>query len=313
MRAAARGLPLVIVNPSFVLGPDDPKGTSNELVTRFLQRRDPGLRRRRPQHRRRPRRRRRPPARRRARRRGRALHPRRPELHPAAAVRRPRRIADIPPPPMKLPGQLAGTAVAALERTGLPLCRSLGRGPAGASWWTYRNDKAKRELGFRPRPYEETLEDTVHWQLEHLDDAGAAERATDAAIRAGGVLAGLGRAAAAPRILADGGAGERRRRNPPTRAVGASSTAARPRPTTSAPAGRWSASCASSASSTAPSGSRSARRPPRDRRADQAAPRAGAGRRRRGDQRLKANQEWLEYSYEAERPSRRCFTICSDD
>ena len=33
-------------------------------------------------------------------------------------------------------------------------------------WWTYRNDKAVDELGFEPRPHEETLEDTVRWQLE---------------------------------------------------------------------------------------------------------------------------------------------------
>ena len=44
MRAAAKGLPVVIVNPSFVLGPDDPNpsGTSNALVRRLLLRRIPG-------------------------------------------------------------------------------------------------------------------------------------------------------------------------------------------------------------------------------------------------------------------------------
>jgi dihydroflavonol-4-reductase len=44
MRAAAKGLPMVIVNPSFVLGPDDPSpsGTSNALVRRLLLRRIPG-------------------------------------------------------------------------------------------------------------------------------------------------------------------------------------------------------------------------------------------------------------------------------
>ena len=36
LRLAAHGLPVVIVNPSFVLGPDDPRGTSMELVRRFL-------------------------------------------------------------------------------------------------------------------------------------------------------------------------------------------------------------------------------------------------------------------------------------
>ena len=41
MRIAMRGLPLVIVNPTFVLGPDDPKTTSMGLVRRFLLRRIP--------------------------------------------------------------------------------------------------------------------------------------------------------------------------------------------------------------------------------------------------------------------------------
>ena len=47
MRVAAHGPPVVVVNPSFVLGPDDPTGTSNGLVRRLLLRRHPGLRRRR--------------------------------------------------------------------------------------------------------------------------------------------------------------------------------------------------------------------------------------------------------------------------
>ena len=88
-RFAAHGLDVVIVNPTFVLGPDDPSRTSMGLVRRFLPRPDPRLRRRRAQHRRRPRRRRRPPARRREGRGRRALHPRRAQLHLRPPVRRP--------------------------------------------------------------------------------------------------------------------------------------------------------------------------------------------------------------------------------
>ena len=44
LRLAAHGLPVVVVNPTFVLGPDDPKGTSKRLVRRFLLRPHPGLR-----------------------------------------------------------------------------------------------------------------------------------------------------------------------------------------------------------------------------------------------------------------------------
>ena len=41
LRLAARGLDVVIVNPTFVLGPDAPSGTSMALVRRFLLRRIP--------------------------------------------------------------------------------------------------------------------------------------------------------------------------------------------------------------------------------------------------------------------------------
>jgi hypothetical protein len=48
-------------------------------------------------------------------------------------------------------------------------------------WWTYRNTKAKRDLGFKPRPHEQTLEDAVEWQLAELGDrrggSGSAFRA----------------------------------------------------------------------------------------------------------------------------------------
>ena len=191
LRAAAKGLGVVIVNPSFVLGPDDPTGTSNELVRRFLTRQIPvfidgGL-----------------------------------NVVDVRDVAKGHLLADergvegeryilggqnftlqrlfadlgeiagVPPPTMKLPGQLAANAVAALERVGIPFPTATDEVKAGNLWWTYRNDKAKRELGFKPRPHERTLADTVDWQLEQLGDGGGArERATDAALRAGGVVAG---------------------------------------------------------------------------------------------------------------------------
>jgi dihydroflavonol-4-reductase len=200
LRAAAKGLPVVIVNPSFVLGPDDPSGTSNELVRRFLSREIPvyvdgGLN---------------------------VVDVRDvADGHLLADQRGAEgeryilggqnftlqrlfadlgRIADIPPPAMKLPGQLASSAVAALERAGLPFPAHPDEVKAGTLWWTYRNDKAKRELGFAPRPWETTLAETVDWQLEHLDGAGARERATDAAMRAGGVVSRLGSRVPRPRI-----------------------------------------------------------------------------------------------------------------
>jgi hypothetical protein len=67
-------------------------------------------------------------------------------------------------------------------------------------WWTYRHEKARRELGYEPRPHEETLEDTVRWQLDQLGDrvqghelADAALRMTGAVLRIPSRLLGFGR------------------------------------------------------------------------------------------------------------------------
>jgi dihydroflavonol-4-reductase len=45
-------------------------------------------------------------------------------------------------------------------------------------WWTYRNTKAKRELGFQPSPHEDTIEETVDWYLEREADRLARSRRT---------------------------------------------------------------------------------------------------------------------------------------
>jgi dihydroflavonol-4-reductase len=45
-------------------------------------------------------------------------------------------------------------------------------------WWTYRNAKAKRELGFQPSPHEDTIEATVDWYLEREADRLARSRRT---------------------------------------------------------------------------------------------------------------------------------------
>ena len=47
---------------------------------------------------------------------------------------------------------------------------------AASQWWTYRSTKAKRELGWRARPHEETLEATVAWHLEREHDRIARSR-----------------------------------------------------------------------------------------------------------------------------------------
>jgi dihydroflavonol-4-reductase len=170
LRLAAHGLPVVIVNPSFVLGPDDPKGTSMDLVRRFLLGRIPayvdgGL-----------------------------------NIVDVRDVARGHLLADEKGQvgeryilagrnftldrlfadfarlsgreqlPVKLPGRPTALAVQVMVWAGLPLPVSPDEVRSATLWWTYRNTKARRELGFEPRPHEETLEDAVRWQMEQLGD-----------------------------------------------------------------------------------------------------------------------------------------------
>jgi dihydroflavonol-4-reductase len=70
-------------------------------------------------------------------------------------------------PPLKLPSRAAALTAGVLTAAG-------GRGwpltplevRAASQWWTYRSTKARRELGWRSRPHEETLEATVAWHSE---------------------------------------------------------------------------------------------------------------------------------------------------
>jgi dihydroflavonol-4-reductase len=47
---------------------------------------------------------------------------------------------------------------------------------AAGQWWTYRSTKATRDLGWKARPHEETLEATVGWHLEREHDRIARTR-----------------------------------------------------------------------------------------------------------------------------------------
>jgi dihydroflavonol-4-reductase len=188
MRVGAKGLPVVIVNPSFVLGPEDPNpsGTSNALVRRLLLRRIPGyldgainivdvrdVAK------------------------GHLLADERGEdgeryLLTGRNFTQQRlfadlsRIARVPPPPVRLQGRLALAGVEAMELVGLGLPTSADEVRSGTQWFTYRNDKAREQLGWEPRPHEETLEDTVRWQLEELGRRAEGHRLTDLALRTTG-------------------------------------------------------------------------------------------------------------------------------
>ena len=188
LRIAAKGLPVVIVNPSFVLGPDDPNpsGTSNALVRRLLLRRIPGYldgainivdvrdvakghlladERGEPAERY-------------------LLTGRNFTMQRFFADLS--RIADVPTPPVRIHGRLAVGGVETMELLGLRVPTSADEVRSGTQWFTYRNDKAREELGWEPRPHEETLEDTVRWQLADLGQRVEGHRLTDLALRTTG-------------------------------------------------------------------------------------------------------------------------------
>lgn len=199
LRLAARGLDVVSVNPTFVLGPEAPsRGTSMALVRRFLLRqipvytdgalnivdvRDVAA--------------------------GHLLADERGEsgeryilggrnftmqrLFADLA-----RISGVEPPTLRVGRGLAVRGAELAATVGLPLHVSVDEVRSGSLRWTFKNTKARRELGFRPRPHEETLEDAVAWQLRVLGDRIETTRpryelplrAADTAVRLGRRLVG---------------------------------------------------------------------------------------------------------------------------
>lgn len=171
-RLAAHGLPVVIVNPSFVLGPDDPSGTSMGLVRRFclgqipayvdgglniVDVRDIAA--------------------------GHLLADERGEVGERYILAGRNftlqrlfadlgRISGVRPPALKVPARLARLGGGVAAASGLPFPVEPYELVSASLWWTYRNTKARRELGFKPRPHEETLEDAVRWQLGELGSRG---------------------------------------------------------------------------------------------------------------------------------------------
>ena len=189
LRIGARGLPVVVVNPSFVFGPDDPTGGSSMgLLRRFLQRRIPAYvdgalnivdvrdvaqghlladERGVPGERY-------------------ILSGRNFTLDRLFADLS--RISGVDAPELKLPGPVVLAALAAGKRLGIKLPTEPDEVRSAMQWWTFRNTKAKRELGFAPRPHEETLVEAVRWQTEALGHAigGRASRLERLAFGAAG-------------------------------------------------------------------------------------------------------------------------------
>jgi nucleoside-diphosphate-sugar epimerase len=84
------------------------------------------------------------------------------------------RISGVTPP-VRIPAPLATAGARALGAAGRPLLHPTELA-AARHWWTYRATKAKRELLWRARPHEETLEATVAWHLEREHDRIARTR-----------------------------------------------------------------------------------------------------------------------------------------
>ena len=163
---------MVVVNPTFVLGPDDPTRTSMGLVRRFclgqipayvdgalniVDVRDVAT--------------------------GHLLADERGEVGQRYILGARNftfdrlfadlaRISGVSPPPLKLPTRFAVAGAEAVTKVGLRAPSHPAEIVSASQWWTYRNVKARRELGFDPRPHEETLEDAVHWQQEQLSGRG---------------------------------------------------------------------------------------------------------------------------------------------
>jgi dihydroflavonol-4-reductase len=86
------------------------------------------------------------------------------------------RVSGVEPPPLKLPAPVAIRMAEVLEH-------GPGRPPVSAvevksasQWWTYKNTKAKRELGWTTSPHEDTIEATVQWYRERDGDRLARSR-----------------------------------------------------------------------------------------------------------------------------------------
>jgi dihydroflavonol-4-reductase len=177
MRLAARGLPLVIVNPAWVFGAGDLGESSTSLVRRFLRREIPvyvdgtlnivGVRD--VAH-------------------GHLLADERGEVGERYILGNRNftfdrlfadlgRLSGVEPPSLKLPATVAlalASAAARLPGLSLPMPVEVR---AASLHWAVLNTKARRELGWRPSPHEEALEETIDWYRHHdsrsLAPAGA--------------------------------------------------------------------------------------------------------------------------------------------
>lgn len=80
------------------------------------------------------------------------------------------RLSGVEPPSVRLPAEVAVPLAAGIERLpGRPLVTA-EEVRLASQRWAYRSTKAKRELGWKASPHEETLENTINWWREHDGD-----------------------------------------------------------------------------------------------------------------------------------------------
>jgi dihydroflavonol-4-reductase len=185
---AARGLPLVIVNPAHVLGPGDPGRSSNSLVRRFLRREIPayvegtlnvvGVE---------------DVAR------GHVLADEQGRIGERYILGNRNftwdrlfadlsRLSGIEPPAVKLPLPAALALARGADRLGARRMPSVEEVRAASLHWSFSSAKAKRELGWRPSPHEDALEAAITY-LREVDGHRLSGSRQPAALRiAGGVL-----------------------------------------------------------------------------------------------------------------------------
>lgn len=166
LRLAAQGLPVVIVNPGHVLGAGDIYRSSTELVRRFLRREIPAyvdgalnvvdvadVAR------------------------GVLLAAERGEVGERYILGNRNftldrlfadlgRLSGVEPPALKLPLPVALMLAQAAEAAPGRSVVTTSEVRIASLWWAFRNTKARRELGWRPSPPEDTLEATIGWYRE---------------------------------------------------------------------------------------------------------------------------------------------------
>jgi dihydroflavonol-4-reductase len=178
------GLPVVVLNPSLLLGPGDARLSSTDVVFKFLERRIPAM-----------------PSgglsfvdvRDAAEAFAAALERGRPgERHLLGGANmtfaeffaRLSRLSGVAPPALRLPYGLNVAGARLLERfhawRGSEAPLTTEEAEMGEHWFYVDSAKAARELGFTARDPQETLHETVAWLNRHVRRRGTSPHASDA-------------------------------------------------------------------------------------------------------------------------------------